>query len=111
MIDAALEHSGHKLRTRGLLAMLTNGSRFDKEKSFEELNPVYDITPYDIQEYVKQNYLIIKNQGASNEHFCLVPVGSKSGGAPEECRVNSPNLCFIPIVLTTHWNHSNDSIG
>ena len=57
IIDAALEHSGHKLRTRGLLAMLTNGSRFVKEKSFEELNPVYNVTPYDIQEYIKQKLL------------------------------------------------------
>lgn len=60
MIDAALEHSGHKLRTRGLLAMLTNGSRFIKEKGFEELLPVYDITPSDIQEYIKQKLLEIK---------------------------------------------------
>lgn len=57
MIDSALEHSNHKLRTRGLLAMLTNGNRFIKEKSFEELLPVYDITPYDIQEYIKQKLL------------------------------------------------------
>ena len=57
MIDAALEHSDHKLRTRGLLAMLTNGSRFIKEKSFEELLPVYDVSPYDIQEYIKQKLL------------------------------------------------------
>lgn len=63
MIDAALEHSGHKLRTRGLLAILTNGSRFVKEKSFEELNPVYDITPYDIQEYIKQKLLDNKESG------------------------------------------------
>lgn len=60
MIDAALEHSEHKLRTRGLLAMLTNGSRFIKEKGFEELLPVYDVTPYDIQEYIKQKLLEIK---------------------------------------------------
>ena len=57
MIDAALEHSDHKLRTRGLLAMLTNGSRFIKEKSFEELLPVYDVSPHDIQEYIKQKLL------------------------------------------------------
>lgn len=57
MIDAALEHSDHKLRTRGLLAMLTNGNRFIKEKSFEELLPVYDVSPYDIQEYIKQKLL------------------------------------------------------
>ena len=69
MIDAALEHSGHKLRTRGLLAMLTNGSRFVKEKSFEELNPVYDITPYDIQEYVKQKLLDNKESGCQQGTF------------------------------------------
>ena len=57
MIDAALEHSDHKLRTRGLLAMLTNGSHFVKEKSFEELLPIYDVTPYDIQEFIKQKLL------------------------------------------------------
>lgn len=57
MIDTALEHSDHKLRTRGLLAMLTNGNRFIKEKSFEELLPVYDVSPYDIQEYIKQKLL------------------------------------------------------
>lgn len=57
MIDAALEHSDHKLRTRGLLAMLTNGNRFVKEKSFEELLPVYDVSPYDIQEFIKQKLL------------------------------------------------------
>lgn len=60
MINAALEHSEHKLRTRGLLAMLTNGSRFMKEKGFEELLPVYDVTPYDIQEYIKQKLLEAK---------------------------------------------------
>lgn len=60
MIDAAIEHSGHKLRTRGLLSMLTNGGRFIKEQGFEELLPVYDVTPYDIQEYIKQRLLEIK---------------------------------------------------
>lgn len=60
MINLALEHSEHKLRTRGLLAMLTNGSRFIKEKGFEELLPVYDVTPYDIQEYIKQKLLEAK---------------------------------------------------
>ena len=57
MIDAALEHSNHKLRTRGLLAMLTNGSRFIKEKGFEELQPVYNVSANDIQEYIKQKLL------------------------------------------------------
>ena len=60
MIAAALEHSGHKLRTRGLLNMLTTGKNFVKEKGFEELQPVYDVTAYDIQEFIKSKLLQCK---------------------------------------------------
>ena len=65
MIKAALEHSEHKLRTRGLLSMLTNGKLFVKEKGFEELLPVYDVTALEIQEYIKQ--ILIERKNNSNE--------------------------------------------
>ena len=61
MIELALEHSGHLLKRKNLLAMLTNGERFRKDKSFLALNPVYDVTAYDIQEYLKEKLLEIKN--------------------------------------------------
>ena len=57
MVNAALEHSDHKLRSRSLLSMLTNGKLFTKEKGFEELQPVYDVSAFDIQEYIKQKLL------------------------------------------------------
>lgn len=57
MINAALEHSDHKLRSRCLLSMLTNGKLFTKVKGFEELQPVYDVSAFDIQEYIKQKLL------------------------------------------------------
>lgn len=60
MVSAALEHSEHKLRTRGLLSMLTTGSHFVREKGFEELNPVYQVTPGDIQEFIKE--LLLNNE-------------------------------------------------
>lgn len=53
MVAAALKHSGHKLRTRGLLSMLTTGRNFTREKGFEELNPAYQVTPIEIQEFIK----------------------------------------------------------
>lgn len=62
MISAALEHSDHKLRTRGLLNMLTTGKNFIREKGFEELQPVYDVTAYDIQEFVKYKLLECKEE-------------------------------------------------
>ena len=61
MISAALEHSEHKLRTRGLFKMLTTGQNFIKEKGFEELMPVYDVTHMDIQEFIKAKLLEAKS--------------------------------------------------
>ncbi|MBR1542629.1 MAG: hypothetical protein IJ628_08490 [Bacteroidaceae bacterium] len=60
MIEAALAHSEHKLKTRGLLAMLTEGRQFTKERGFEELQPVYNVTPRDIQEFIKSKLLEAK---------------------------------------------------
>lgn len=60
MIDMALEHLGHLLKRKNLLAFLTDGERFRKDKAFMQLQPVYDVTPFDIQEYIKQKLLEIK---------------------------------------------------
>ena len=62
MIEMALEHSGHLLKRKNLLAILTNGERFKKDKSFLALNPVYDISPIDIQEYIKEKLLELKQE-------------------------------------------------
>ena len=40
--------------------MLTDGNRFVKEKGFEELLPIYDVTSVDIQEYIKTKLLEMK---------------------------------------------------
>ena len=60
LIPRALEHSGHKLKSKGLMAMLTNGALFKKDEQFTQLQPVYDVTSTDIQEYIKTKLLEIK---------------------------------------------------
>ena len=50
----ALEHSGHKLKTKGLMAMLTNGELFRKDEGFVQLKPLYDVTAADIESYIKE---------------------------------------------------------
>ena len=57
LIPLALEHSDHKLKSKNLLAMITNGEAYSKDIHFDALCPVYDVTPYDIQEYIKQKLL------------------------------------------------------
>ena len=53
LIPMALEHSGYKLKTKGLLAMLSNGELFRKDESFQQLQPIYDVNSKDIEEYIK----------------------------------------------------------
>ena len=53
LIPMALEHSGHRLKTKGLMAMLTNGDLFRKDEQFAQLQPVYDVTARDIEDYIK----------------------------------------------------------
>ena len=53
LIPAALEHSGYKLKTKGLLAMLTNGQLFRKDEDFKHLSPLYDVSSTDIEGYIK----------------------------------------------------------
>ncbi len=37
--------------------MLTNGERFRKDKAFNQLHPVYDVSPQEIEHYLKQKLL------------------------------------------------------
>lgn len=49
MINRALEYSHHKLKSKNLLAMLTRSERFVKDSSFKMLEPVYDVSPKEIE--------------------------------------------------------------
>lgn len=53
LISLALTYSGHKLKSKNLLAMLTYGSRFDRDANFEQLAPIYQVSVKDIEEYIK----------------------------------------------------------
>lgn len=53
LISLALTYSGHKLKSKNLLAILTNGSRFMRDAHFEQLEPTYAITAQEIEDYIK----------------------------------------------------------
>ncbi|MBD5258414.1 MAG: nucleotidyl transferase AbiEii/AbiGii toxin family protein [Barnesiella sp.] len=54
MVNLALKYSGHKLKSKNLLAMLTRSERFQPDSNFAALEPIYDITPKDIEERIKR---------------------------------------------------------
>lgn len=57
LISLALGYSGHKLKSKNLLAILTNGNRFTRDACFEQLEPVYDVTVQEIEDYIKSTLL------------------------------------------------------
>ena len=54
MITLALTYSGHRLKTKNLLAMLTNGTRFMRDAHFEQLMPTYQLTATEIEAYIRE---------------------------------------------------------
>lgn len=53
LITLALEYSGHRMKTKNLLAILTNGTRFARDVNFEQLSPIYNVTTQEIEDYIK----------------------------------------------------------
>ena len=58
IIKKAVKYSNHTLKTRDALHFLTDGKRFNKEKNFELLKPVYNVSTEDIETYIKE--IVIK---------------------------------------------------
>ncbi|MBR4625085.1 MAG: nucleotidyl transferase AbiEii/AbiGii toxin family protein [Alphaproteobacteria bacterium] len=54
LIDNALRYSRHRLKTKNLISMLTNGQRFRVEQNFHQMHPVYDVTAKEIEEFLKE---------------------------------------------------------
>lgn len=52
MMQLALKYSGHRLKSKNLIALLTRSDRFVPDSDFAALEPVYDITPKDIEQRI-----------------------------------------------------------
>lgn len=54
IVTLALTYSGHRLKTKNLLAMLTNGTRFMRDAHFDQLMPMYQLTAVEIEDYIRE---------------------------------------------------------
>lgn len=52
MMTIALKYSGHRLKSKNLIAMLTRSDRFIQDKNFDTLNPIYNISPKEIEQRI-----------------------------------------------------------
>ncbi|HSO89051.1 MAG TPA: nucleotidyl transferase AbiEii/AbiGii toxin family protein [Draconibacterium sp.] len=53
VIQMATKYSGHLLSTKNLLAMLVDHKRFKADSNFSLLQPLYNVTPEEIEEFIK----------------------------------------------------------
>lgn len=54
LIDAALKYSGHRLKTKNLISILTLGNRFANDAGFEQLAPIYNVSVNDIVAFMEE---------------------------------------------------------
>ena len=60
MMYNALQHSNHRLKSKTLVALLTDASRFAHDEHFIKLEPKYNVTANDIELYIR-NIVIDSN--------------------------------------------------
>ena len=60
ILSGASEYSNHTLKTKNALMFLLNSNNFSKDNSFKTLNPYYDVSSEEIQNFL-QNELLKEN--------------------------------------------------
>lgn len=53
LVKMAGDYSQHQLKSKNILAMLTNGKLFYRDAIFDQMQPMYNVTAADIEEYLK----------------------------------------------------------
>ena len=53
LITKASNYSLHQLKTKNILAMLTNSRRFMRDSSFDQMEPLYNVSALEIETYFK----------------------------------------------------------
>lgn len=54
MMALSLKYSGHRLKSKNLMALLTRSDRFIPDGSFQALDPIYHVSPSDIEAEIKR---------------------------------------------------------
>ena len=52
-VKAAGDYSNHLLKSKHILAMLTNHNHFEEDSNFDQLEPHYHVSAVEIEEYIK----------------------------------------------------------
>lgn len=85
-VKLATQYSEHRLKTKNLLAILTNGDRFIPDKGFKELAPKYNISAQDISSYIRGLLANVKDISISQRNLDFIIKANING--EEQLAVN-----------------------
>lgn len=54
MMSLAMKYSGHRLKSKNIIAILTRSDRFIPDSNFSALNPVYSVSPQEIENLIRE---------------------------------------------------------
>lgn len=57
LIKKAANYSGHALKTKNIISLLSKGQQFVKDERFKHLNPFYDVSYQEIEDFIKSEFL------------------------------------------------------
>ena len=57
LIKKAANYSGHSLKTKNIISLLSNGKQFVSDAGFNHLNPVYDVSCKEIEDFIKSAFI------------------------------------------------------
>lgn len=57
LVKMSGDYSQHQLKSKNILAMLTNGQRFYRDAIFDQMQPAYDVSAEEIEEYFRMKLM------------------------------------------------------
>lgn len=72
IVNGVLQYNNHQVRSRDILSMLADGTRFSTEMNLTYLSPQYSITPRDVENFIMpyiKNYNTLKAEENKFVHF------------------------------------------
>lgn len=92
LIPLALVHSGHQLKTKNLVSMLTNGELFRRDEQFAQLHPIYDVKAADIERYIKAtlftSHILYASRVSTNQYKDVSDILNRTLSYAEEYATN-----------------------
>lgn len=99
-VDSAAKYSGHKLKTKNIISILTRSDEFIADSNFKNWSPKYNVSSQDIANYIKGEVHNIKN----------IRISERAGQIFFKAEINGEDLLSVSITKEDYFNYREQKI-